>query len=85
MSDNRTLKRGRLTVELDRGQVFFDDPGRGTPAVVFCGNTCGTYWCVSDTGEFMDGPELTGAEKRWLASINDEVDEFLYGKDQTDA
>jgi hypothetical protein len=76
--DRKTIERGRLCVQLDRRQVFLDDPGAGTPALVWINGNSGTYWCVCDTGELMDGPELTPNEVRWLHSINDEVDSFLY-------
>jgi hypothetical protein len=78
MSDKQTIVRGRIRVELDRDEVYPDDPGRGTPALVHIGKNCGTYWCVRDTGELMDGPALTAAECKWLWDIEDDVEGFLY-------
>ena len=80
MSDKKTLHHGRLRVELDRGEVNYDDPGAGTPALVCVGKNTGTYWCVVDQGELMDGPTLTDEELRWLVSIEPEIESFLYGE-----
>jgi hypothetical protein len=78
MANKCTIARGRILVELDRDEVYPDDPGQGTPALVTIGKSTGTYWCVNDTGELMDGPSLTDDEKQWLASLQDQVEEFLY-------
>jgi hypothetical protein len=76
--DKKTIVHGRIRVELNRRQVFPNDPGAGTPALVWVDGNSGTYWCVCDTGELLDGPELTPRELRWLDSIYGEVDSFLY-------
>lgn len=76
-----------LTIELNQGEVFPLDPGQGTPAMVYrnkglCDECSGTYWCVTDTGEFIstsgDGEAiLTPAELQWLEAKRTEVDDFL--------
>jgi hypothetical protein len=80
MGDRQTFHNGRLRVELDRGEVYPDDPGNGTPALVCVGKNTGTYWCVVSEGELMDGPTLTQSELRWLASIEPAIELFLYGE-----
>lgn len=81
-TDKRTLRRGRLLVQLDRSQVFPNDPGQGTPAIVRCFEYSATYWCALDNGLMApDGRQLllTDAECDWLYDIDREVTEFLYG------
>jgi hypothetical protein len=73
----------KLRIELDRDEVFPDDPGNGTPAMVYVtdkqGKQCsGTFWCANDTGE-VDYVELSEAQLTWLRDQEDEVYEFLYG------
>ena len=82
--DKRIIEHGRVRVSLNRKQVFPDDPGAGTPALVWVNGNSGTYWCVCSEGELMDGPELTTPELRWLHSIADEVDSFLYDNQKED-
>lgn len=88
---NSTLKlRGPngLVVELDRGQVFPDDPGQGTPAMVYrnknlCDEDNGTYWCAIGEGELShNGTRLSGEDMDWLLSLESQIEEFLYGKDK---
>lgn len=52
---------------LDESQVFPDDPGAGTPAVVKYRNRYGTYWCCVGEGE-CDGVELPEEILNWLRS-----------------
>jgi len=69
-----------LIIELDRGQIFPDDPGAGTPAIVTCGKNSATFWCAVDTGELDAGEvTLTESQIRWLIKQHDKVEEFLYG------
>lgn len=78
MITKKTLRSGRVLLELDRDQVVPDDPGSGTPAMVWVGNDSGTYWCVTDTGETINGGPLKPSELAWLESMRDEVERFLY-------
>jgi hypothetical protein len=78
-----------IRIELDLDEVYPDDPGNGTPAMVYVkhpkfGECSGTYWRVLDTGE-VDGPrselvELTPEQVAWIGDQEDEVNEFLFGK-----
>ena len=71
-------------VTLDRREVFEDDPGQGTPALVrhHLGGVA-TYWCalgegeieLGTTGEYLSIPHSVMA---WLESIDPQVTEFLY-------
>ena len=67
-----------ITIELDSRQVFADDPGAGTPALVHVGKYSATYWCALDTGE-LDGGEymLTDRQSAWLDEQIDAVSDFI--------
>ena len=84
----KTFKRGNLRVELDREQVFEDNPGAGTPAMVYWKvggkEFSSTYWCAIETGEMLctgDLRMLTEAQVKWLDSLDEKIDKFLYGDD----
>ena len=63
-----------LTLVLDPTQVFPNDPGAGTPAMVYLRGSSGTYGCVVDTGELDCGRfTLTDAQHRWLMKQEDAV------------
>ncbi len=75
-----TLKGpGGLTLELDRSELVPENPGEGTPAMVYLepSGASGTYWCALDTGE-VDGVEITAQQQRWLESKEEVVSEFLW-------
>lgn len=71
----------RYTVVLDPAEVFPEDPGQGTPAMVYGpGNASGTFNCAMGEGELVCGPvdhELPSNVMCWLESIAGEVDTFL--------
>jgi hypothetical protein len=84
----KTYHLGRLLVVLDRDRVVKDDPGADTPALVylnprpFCAEpkSCdgsATLWCAEGEGE-IEGYKLTRQECRWLSSLIDAAEEFLY-------
>lgn len=83
MSATRKILKGPggLRVVLDRNEVYPDDPGHGTPALVVLGTASASYWCVLDQGE-IDGPgcpvSLSDKQRGWLDSVEEHVDEFLY-------
>lgn len=88
MSNKKTFHRGSITVELDREEVFPDDPGQGTPAMVFHRDRSGavysaTYWCACDTGE-LDGDagckRLREDDLEWLDGLDSDVNDFLFGE-----
>lgn len=69
-----------LIIVLDSAEIFPDDPGAGTPAMVHLGSYSATYWCAADTGELDCGEyELSSAQLNWLQSeaIENEVNEFV--------
>jgi hypothetical protein len=79
MGETLTLRGpGGIKIELDASEIFPDDPGNGTPAMVFCGKHGGTFWCALDTGELGCGDyELTDEQHRWLQSRVDAVNDFI--------
>jgi hypothetical protein len=78
-----------LIVELDKRQVFQDDPGQGTPSMVYMKHCSGkgiidsgTFNCAIQTGELSDeGRRLTQPMSDWLQSLETEVEAFLSGKE----
>lgn len=53
---------------LDSAEVFPDDPGAGTPALVYCPRgRASTYFCAIDTGE-VDGFDVPDEVHAWLLS-----------------
>ena len=56
---------------LDQSQIFPDDPGNGTPALVEYKRGykiyTGIYWCCADTGD-CDGMPLPDSVMEWLNS-----------------
>lgn len=81
----KTYRHDRLLVELDKAQVFPDDPGNGTPAMVSTkSGYSATYWCACGegllhrNGNFGGTVDLTEAEIKWLDDLNGEITDFLY-------
>lgn len=69
---------GGIRIELDRGEIFPDDPGAGTPAMVYLREHHATYGCALDTGELSLGDvRLSGAQLKWLESVIDDVNDFI--------
>jgi hypothetical protein len=82
----KTLQGPGIRIELDTDEVIPDDPGAGTPAMVYVtGPVAGqaTYWCALDTGEIDTGRhgyrDLTPAQSAWLERQLDAVNDFLGG------
>jgi len=77
----KAFRHGRLLVQLDKSQVFPDDPGQGTPAMIRCFEYHATYWCGVDNGLYDSEDnqlDLTPEEIDWLQSIEPTIIEFLY-------
>jgi hypothetical protein len=78
---------GGLTLVLDSREIFPDDPGQGTPAMVHLEhrNASSTFWCATGEGTvsgngFGDDSgdiELTSSQKNWLEARWEDVDAFL--------
>ncbi len=69
---------GGIRIELDRSEVFPNDPGNGTPALVYCRGNTATYWCACGEGE-VDGIMLSEGQMEWLENQSYTIDSFLYG------
>lgn len=77
----KVFTRGSLRVELDKSQVFEDDPGQGTPALVISGEYVSTYWAAVGEGELLGDSGvkvLTDLQLAWLDSLEQKICEFLY-------
>lgn len=72
---------GGLTLVLDSAEIFPDDPGQGTPAMVHTPEGGdGTFWAALGEGELICGPEpvqLTLSQSNWLEQQEDTVAAFL--------
>ncbi len=76
-----------LRIELDREEVFPDDPGQGTPAMVYREPDSDSKWasatynCAINTGELTDQDggwvPLTERQVEWLDKQGGKIDEFL--------
>ncbi len=76
-----------IRIELDKDQVFKDDPGQGTPAMVRLNRGrhkpegCSTYTCASNEGEIDAGSDgfvkLNEAQCLWLNQQEDAIGKFL--------
>ena len=71
---------GGIHLVLDRTEIFPDDPGQGTPALVFDAfwKHSASYSCACDMGELDCGEaQLTDRQIDWLFQQSEEVDRFL--------
>ncbi len=69
-----------IRLELDASEIVPDNPGEGTPAMVYCGRYSATYGCAMDTGELTDGGDtydLSQHQLNYLSAMEDRVNEFL--------
>ena len=75
----------QLRIELDANEIYPNDPGQGTPAmVILMDENCrreldsGTFNCAIGEGELShNGTQLTEAQREWLYSQKTAVDEFI--------
>lgn len=65
-----------LRLELDSAEIFPDDPGQGTPAMVYLRGESATYWCALNEGE-VDREVMNSSQQAWLEQQEDAVAEFL--------
>ena len=74
----KTYRARGLTLELDSDQIFPEDPGQGTPAMVYSGIHSGTFHAAMETGE-LDGGDflLSQGQQQWLVDQEDNVNEFI--------
>lgn len=72
-----------IYVELDSDEIYPEDPGMGTPAMVHQrGNrdNAATYWCAVNTGELSLGREvvqLTETQMQWLDMHDDIIADWI--------
>lgn len=85
--NKRSIPLGKgYSISLDRREIFPDDPGAGTPAMVYgpFGKSA-TFFCALDTGEVSDGNgedfDIPQSVYRKMEKAIEAVDAFLDGKD----
>jgi hypothetical protein len=72
MKPKFSLHKHGLRVDFDASEIFPEDPGQGTPVMVYtCGNSA-TYNCARNEGE-VDTVRLTQAQIDWLWEIEEDV------------
>lgn len=71
-------------LELDRDQIIPDNPGEGTPAMVYSPNDkgAGTYWCAIDNGEVGTNDDngnmpVPGDVLAWLLTMGYYVEQYM--------
>lgn len=69
---------GAYRLELDSREIVPDDPGAGTPALLWGPNKqTATFWCALDSGELGDGSEIPESVMKWLDRMVPTVENFL--------
>lgn len=72
---------GGITLILDSSEIFPDDPGNGTPAMVDLGDYSASFQVATQEQELMDSrghcQSITQAQAKWLDLQSDTVDSFL--------
>jgi hypothetical protein len=73
-----------LSIKLDAKEIYPDDPGQGTPAMVTLYSRtnreldCGTFHCALCEGELShNGTVLSEAQVAWLDQHTERVDAFI--------
>jgi hypothetical protein len=72
-----------IRLVLDRKEIVPDDPGDGTPALVWVDNYSSTLAAAQGEGELLgsrDAKQLTDEQLAWLDEVSDAADDWLYGK-----
>lgn len=69
-------------LELDRDEIIPDNPGEGTPAMVYSpgDKSSGTYWCAIDMGEVSCGDTVVpipGDVLAWLLKQGYYVEQYM--------
>lgn len=74
----QTITGYGLRIVLDSSEIFPDDPGQGTPAMVYVvdRHASATYWCALNEGEIED-VQLTTTQSNWLELQENNVSEFI--------
>jgi hypothetical protein len=76
----KTINFAGYKLKLDKDQVFPNDPGQGTPAMITSpsGKTA-TYNCVMDQGT-VDDEDVPERIYRHFELMEDEINEFLFSE-----
>lgn len=76
----KTLKFNGWSIELDTAEVYPDDPGNGTPAMVYSPTgESATYHRACDMGTVGDNDtEIPSRVLNWLNCQDDAINSFLY-------
>lgn len=79
MFKQRISGPGGLMLVLDISEMDIDDPGQGTPAMIYADNYkySGTYFAVIAEGEIEGYKPLTVSQLKWLDSVADDVDDWI--------
>lgn len=71
-------------LELDRDEINLEDPGQGTPAMVYSPGDkgAGTYWCAIDNGEVGTNDDIgnmpvPGDVLAWLLKQGYYVEQYM--------
>jgi len=79
----------RWWIDLDPSEIYPDDPGNGTPAMLHfdpkgpeakVGRASGTFSCAVCEGEIFDGDcvrSIPAPVRSWLESAEEQVDDWL--------
>ena len=75
-----TYEKGNVKLVLQQDECFPDEPGQGTPAMVYLrihGEVVSsTYWCCMDEGD-IEGYTLSESIMEWLETRRKQVDRHL--------
>jgi hypothetical protein len=77
------FNRGNLWLVLDSSEIFKNDVGQGTPAMVFHVDSRGhikessTYWCATGEGFVGDTYKLSDSQYAWLDGLEKTVTSFI--------
>ena len=81
LETRREFRKYGLLVVLDRNQINKDDPGAGTPAMVYFNDEngiCGSLDCAIGEQEIGCGEYvLSYSQLKWLDEIRDIADDFF--------
>jgi hypothetical protein len=76
MKPQFSLYKHGLRVDFDADEIFPEDPGSGTPVMVWIDGESGSYSCVLEVGE-VDSIRLAQYQIDWLWSIEQDVWDWL--------
>ena len=80
---NRFTKYGPngLRVEFDSSEIFPEDPGQGTPVLVYLGRETASFCCALNEGEVGGYVRLSPEQIEFLASLEELVWNFTLPKE----